>query len=221
MYVEIGKDVGRAARTTQTGRVVAFPSGTSYGLAVDALQGHALQRLRNMKGRPPEKAFTIFLDEPLWDMFLRLTAVERMVLQRLRQQPLTLLVRPRPALAHLARADLVGLRVIDHPLMQGLAEAAAVPLTATSANISGEESCYSPADVRAKFPGRLDPNDTRYGDIARAGPTTYDLSLGYILDGGELSRQASTTVAKIVGSAVEIARAGALSAEDIAAARRK
>jgi len=197
MYAIITKDSNKAVEILRQGRVVAFPTNTSYGLAVDALQGHALQRLRNLKRRPQNKSFTVFLKQTLWDTYLNLTDQEQTLLEKIAGQPLTLLIKPRDSLAHLAQDGYIGLRVIDHPLMRELAEAVDVPLTATSANISGREPCLTPVCIHEQFPGKLDE-------------TTYDLSLGAILDAGPLPGTSPTTLAKLVDNKIEIIRAGEL-----------
>jgi L-threonylcarbamoyladenylate synthase len=206
------QDSGRAAEIISQGRVVAFPTGTSYGLAVDALQGFALQRLRNLKLRPSEKTFTVFLTESLWDEFLELAEAERALLRAMQGKALTLLVKPKEPLAHLAQEGRVGLRVIDHPLMLALADAVSVPLTATSANVSGGEPCFSPEAIAKTFPSILDTASPHpiYGDLAPAGDTTYDLSLGCILDGGALPHHEPTTIARLDGEQVTIIRQGEL-----------
>jgi L-threonylcarbamoyladenylate synthase len=214
-YAKRTTNISDAVKILRDGRVVAFPTGTSYGLAVDALQGFALQRLRNLKGRPSDKAFTIFLKNDLWDKFLRLTSQEIKLLKEMKGKPLTLLVKPAESLAHLAQERRVGLRVIDHPLMKQLADAVDVPLTATSANIAGHASCFDIKCIEKSFPGKLDPSDRRYGDIVAAGDTTYDLSLGVILDGGLLRHSEPTTIAQIKKGAVNIVRQGAMTASDL------
>lgn len=191
------QNIKEAARVLQQGRVVAFPTGTSYGLAVDALQGHALQRVRNIKQRPQEKIFSIFMKESLWPEFLDLSDTEKEFLAQHKNQPLTLLVEAQPDLSHLMQDGRVALRVIDHPLMLALAEAVDVPLTATSANISGQEACYSPTEIEKAFPGKLDE-------------TTYDLSLGLILDAGELPHKQASTIVKIQENKIIVVREGAI-----------
>jgi len=191
------KRIKEAAIVLQQGRVVAFPTGTSYGLAVDALQGHALQRLRNLKKRPEEKTFSIFMSEKFWPKFLKLSEAEKDFLKKYANKPLTLLVAAQPDLEHLAQDGRIALRVIDHPMMQELANEVDVPLTATSANISGQEACYSPVEIEKAFPGKLDE-------------TTYDLSLGCILDGGILSQKEPSTIVELNGEKIKIIRQGAL-----------
>ncbi|OGY37200.1 MAG: hypothetical protein A3E36_01205 [Candidatus Andersenbacteria bacterium RIFCSPHIGHO2_12_FULL_45_11b] len=196
MYIIHTKDASEALPYIQEGRVVAFPTGTSYGLAADALQGHALQRLCNLKKRPQEKTFTIFLDPSLYDKYLDMREDEKRFLVRYASTALTLLVQPKESLMHAAQDGLIGLRVIDHSMMAQLAELAHVPLTATSANISGEEACYDAACIEKSFPGRVG--------------TTYDLSLAAILDGGTLRPGLVSTIAKLENGKVKIIRQGAL-----------
>ncbi|MDA1168794.1 MAG: L-threonylcarbamoyladenylate synthase [bacterium] len=196
MYITKTTDVLRAVKIIQEGRIVAFPTGTSYGLAVNALFGHGLQRLRNIKKRPAEKAFSVFMKESLWDTYLDLTDKEREILHKFSHSALTLLVRPKPALEHIAQNGCIALRVIDHELMQGFADTTALPLTATSANISGQEAIYNPDEIEAVFPGK--------------DGTTYDLSLGCILDGGNLQQGAMSTIAKYENGKLTIIRQGSL-----------
>ncbi|MEX1997551.1 MAG: L-threonylcarbamoyladenylate synthase [Candidatus Andersenbacteria bacterium] len=200
--MEITTDIKRAAYFIAQGRVVAFPTGTSYGLAVDACQGHALQRLRNLKRRPAAKSFTVCMAETLWPTYLNITATEKKILHAFSHQPLTLLVKPTELLVHLARTGYVGIRVIDHPLMEQLAQAVNVPLTATSANHAGKPPCFSPACISTAFPSKLDE-------------TTYDLSLAGVLDGGVLPSRPPTTIARLDGEQVKIIRAGSLTAAAI------
>lgn len=193
-YPLLTKDISKAVEMIASGRAVAFPTGTSYGLAVDALQGHALQRLRNLKGRDVEKTFTICLRENLWDTFLDLTDIDKELFKKYTGKAVTVLVSPKSALEHLAHKGRVGLRIADHPVMQQFVNACDVPITATSANISGQPPCYIPECITKSFPGLLDPEDTRHGDIRRAGHTTYDLSLGAILDVGQLTTKGASTI---------------------------
>ena len=196
-YVKVTRDVTRAASYLAEGRLVAFPTGTSYGLAADALQGWALQRLRNVKERPEEKTFTVCMKDELFEEHLELNDEEQAFLKRCQNEPVTLLVRPRGSLAHLAQDGRVGLRVIDHPLMKKLAQAVDVPVTATSANKSSQEACLSPACILESF-----PSTSQNG-------TAYELSLAAILDGGELPQQEPSTILKIDNDTTHVIREGA------------
>lgn len=211
MYLDITNNVAKAIDVVKEGRVVAFPTGTSYGLAVDALQGHALQRLKNIKLRPTEKTFTVFLRDDLIEDFFTLSSAEKELLQRYQNQSVTLLLTPKPALTHLAENGLVGLRMIDHPIMHKLAQAVSVPLTATSANISEQIACCDTKCIINYFPGKLTPQVLKtYEPVDPRGAldTTYDLSLGCILDGGTLPPSQPSTIIKSTAGKIEVVREG-------------
>lgn len=210
MDAPIGRDMAKAVEIIQEGRVVGVPTGTSYGLAADALQGNALQRVRNLKKRPAEKTFTVFLQKKLWRGYFTLSDEEEALLARYEGEALTLLLKPKEALEHLAQEGRVGLRMIDHSLMQKLAEAVEVPLTATSANVSDMPPCYDPPCLQQTFPWVLDASDPA---LRRAGATTYDLSLGYILDGGKLTSGTMSTIVRLKKGKPHIVRAGSLKVE--------
>ncbi|MEX1112240.1 MAG: L-threonylcarbamoyladenylate synthase [Candidatus Andersenbacteria bacterium] len=205
MKPEIINDIEEAVRLVQEGRVVAFPTGTSYGLAADALQGHALQRVRNLKQRPEEKTFTVCLNEDRWDEFFEISADERAFLTTHAGRSFTLLLSPKEPLKHLAQDGRVGLRMVDHPTMEEFVRAAQVPLTATSANIAGGIPSASPQEVQDTFSWLLDPSDKL---IQRAGPTTYDLSLAAILDGGTLEPDKQSTIVRHVEGKWQVVRQG-------------
>lgn len=205
-YAKVTHDINVALPYIASGRVVAFPTGTSYGLAVDALQGHALQRLRNLKKRPSEKTFTICAKQELWPEYFAITPAEHKLLEEVKNQAVTILLVPKEPIAHLAQDGLVGLRMIDHPIMQAFMDALNVPVTATSANVSGENACQDIACIEKYFPGLLDDSDPL---LHRAGATTYDLSLACVLDGGLLPQSEPSTILKVIDNKIEIVRQGA------------
>ena len=214
-HITITQNVADVVPYLGRGRVIAFPTGTSYGFAADALQGWALQRLRNLKARPTEKTFTVFAAPKLWPTFFALTEQEERLLSQFANKPLTLLVRPTKALVHLAQDGLVGVRVIDHPLMQQLAEAVDVPLTATSANRAGQPPCYSTQQIEEVFKNPLPDEILNEDDPRGASGTTYDLALAAILDGGTLPERPATTIAKVHSNQIRIVREGALSLTEL------
>ncbi len=211
MYSPITTDIAQAVAIIRQGRIVAFPTGTSYGLAADALQGHALQRVRNMKRRPIEKALTVFMDPELHDTYLELTPEEKDFIESHAGEAITLLVTPKPALEHLSQDGRIGLRFIDHSLMEQFAKASQVPMTATSANVSDTPACFDTDCIVKNFPGLLTDELLVWYEpqkIEGAANSTYDLSLGCILGGGILPSSEPSTIIKIENSTPNIIRPG-------------
>lgn len=209
MYTTITKNVAEASQFVKEGRIVAVPTGTAYALACDALAGHALQRLRILKQRPQEKPFTVFMSKQAVYLYINILIHEQELWEKYAGQPLTLLVEPKEPLKHLAQDGRVGLRMIDHSLMQALADATQVPLTATSANISGQPPAYDSETILKQWPGVQEDGPTSPSGLRGAG-TTYNLSLAAILDGGKLPQNPPTTIARLDGEKITIIRAGAL-----------
>ena len=56
--------MAEAARILCDGGLVAFPTETVYGLAVDSSNPMAVERLDQAKGRPPEKPYSLHLGDP-------------------------------------------------------------------------------------------------------------------------------------------------------------
>ena len=148
----ITNDLSKVVKGIESNEVIAFPTGTVYGLAVNALSEVALSNLRIIKNRPKEKSFTVFLNDSGISNFFEISKQENLFLKRAKNLPLTILLKPKEPLSHLAQDGFVGLRVVDHPLMQSLAESVRYPLTATSANLSGQEACLSPRCIKEKMP---------------------------------------------------------------------
>ena len=53
--------LAQAAAILRRGGLVAFPTETVYGLGADATNPKAIERLNQVKGRPPEKPYSIHL----------------------------------------------------------------------------------------------------------------------------------------------------------------
>ncbi len=174
--------VTEAASVLKGGGVVLFPSDTCYGLAVDALEPNALDRLYAMKMRPREKAVScIFASIDAIAEYALVEREAREILERNLPGPFTFLLPARPdsPLPFL----LIGARIPDCPLTQTLAHALGAPYTATSANISGRESCYDVKEFLHQYAlaGLRDLPDLALdaGDLPRIPPSTViDLSRG-------------------------------------------
>lgn len=180
--------LSRVLSILNRGEVVAFPTGTTYGLAVNALNADALKRLTDLKGRAAEKVYALLLPAEGVDQFVELRPQESSALQTFANVPLTLLVKPKPPLAHLAKDGFVGVRTADHPFTKELAKEIKFPITATSANTSGNTPAYSVDELIKAFPQES----------------------FMAVDGGVLPQRPPSTIAKWTGSNWEIIREGGL-----------
>lgn len=159
--------VADAAAVLEAGGVVAFPTETFYGLGVAALDAAAVRRLFALKGRPESRPILVLVDDPARiERFALLTESARALIARHWPGALTLVLAARSAVPPelTAGTGTVGVRQPGHPVARALASALAAPVTAPSANLSGETPPTTAADVLDVFDGRIDL-------VLDAGPT--------------------------------------------------
>jgi L-threonylcarbamoyladenylate synthase len=148
--------IREAARMIHDGLIVAYPTDTLYGLAVDPRNGEAVQRLFALKGRPETSALTLIAaDLAQARLAAHLTPAAERLARTYWPGPLTIVVPAEPvlALAALAGGRTVGVRVPDHAVAVALAREVSFCVTATSANRSGMPPPSSADAVRAALPG--------------------------------------------------------------------
>jgi L-threonylcarbamoyladenylate synthase len=175
---EIAPDAAGARRLREcllAGGVAVLPTDTIYGLACDPLRREAVQRLYELKGRPPERpaAVMFFTLQAALEALPELGGRERAALRALLPGPLTVLLPNREHRYPLTGgSDILGLRVPLLPECLAALRAVEGPVMQSSANLSGG------------------PDTRRLADIPSALLEGADLAI----DGGELPGTASTVL---------------------------
>ena len=137
------------------GALVIYPTDTLYAIGCRALDGQAVQRLRQAKGREKDKALPVIVADV--DQAKAIAATWPEAAERLAAAfwpgPLTLVVPAAPSLPPelLSGASTVAVRVPASLVAQALARIAG-PLVSTSANLAGEKPCASVDEAAAAFP---------------------------------------------------------------------
>jgi L-threonylcarbamoyladenylate synthase len=122
------------------GKILLYPTDTTFALGVDATNDDAIAALFDAKRRTTAKSFSIcFATVDLALLGVESTPLVRRLVQGLMPGPVTLLARRNGDRyrAVAPNSDLVGFRVPDHPFCAALGAAFERPFTATSANLSG------------------------------------------------------------------------------------
>jgi tRNA threonylcarbamoyl adenosine modification protein (Sua5/YciO/YrdC/YwlC family) len=132
----------------QKGGVVALPTDTVYGLAVDGTNRDAVERLFGVKQRQ-DKPFTFFI--PRREIKKYAVVVKRRIIDFFVPGPLTVVMRKRAGVALPFIEDKVGVRIPQHDFVLRLLNAFGNPLAVTSANISGAPTLTSPYDIVEHF----------------------------------------------------------------------
>lgn len=170
---------------------MVFPTETVYGLGADATNAKAISRLNQVKGRPPEKPYSLHLHSPdqIIPYVREVPEAARRLMDKFWPGPLTIVLPAK-------EGGTVGFRLPDHPVAQAFLLACGVPVAAPSANRSGHAPPTDAQEVRAAL-----------------GP-----AVDFILDGGPTRFGKESTVVELVNGRVEIRREGAIARDDILAA---
>ena len=170
------KVLARAADLLRSGRLVAFPTETVYGLGANALDPAAVERIFAAKQRPSWDPIIVHIageaaGNPMLDRLVtEVPEAARKLMAAFWPGPLTLLL-PRSAAvpdAVTAGRPLVGIRMPSHPVAFELIRLAGVPIAAPSANTFGRTSPTTAQHVRDDLDGRIDA-------VLDAGPTTHGI----------------------------------------------
>src|SRR5712671_2095358 len=162
-----------AADQIRAGEVLGMPTDTFYGLAADPFNLRAVDRVYDIKSRSRHKPLSLLFEsvdqaeelaQPLPDEFYALT-------RRYWPGPLTIIVKAssRLPLKVTANTGNVALRVPASRIAVEVIRAAGVPITATSANISGASECTTADGVREQL-------GTRISMIVDGGPSPRDVA---------------------------------------------
>jgi L-threonylcarbamoyladenylate synthase len=183
--------IARAVEILHLGGVVAYPTDTFYGLAVDPRIDVAVGKLFDIKGRDARMAVPLIAaDLHQAEEVGRFGAVERHLADAFWPGPLTLVVPATSAVtpAALAGGATVAVRVPAHPVARALAQAFGFCITATSANLSGAPPSASASAVRASLANRVD----------------------LLLDAGDAPGGPPSTIVTLDGTRPILIRAGAI-----------
>jgi len=186
-----------AADQIRAGKVLGMPTDTFYGLAADPLNLRAVDSVYEIKTRSRHKPLSLLIESVdqaeelafLPDAFHELA-------RKFWPGPLTMIVKAssRLPLKVTANTGNVALRVPSAKIPLAVIAAAGIPITATSANLSGASECTSAEQVRQQLDGRIE----------------------IIVDGGPSPRDIASTIVDLSDiTGWRIMREGAIASEEI------
>jgi L-threonylcarbamoyladenylate synthase len=186
-----------ASRVISRGGIAAVPTETFYGLCARYDDPAVLERLYAMKSRPKNRAIPLIIGDAgmLGLVAAAVTGPAHRLITRFWPGPLTLLLDAREDLPQLITAGTgkVAVRVPGASFALDLARSIGVPLTATSANISGLPPAESAEEVIRHFGNALD----------------------IVIDGGRTPGGLPSTIIEVTGERVKIVRPGKISEGEV------
>ncbi|HOF05916.1 MAG TPA: L-threonylcarbamoyladenylate synthase [Syntrophales bacterium] len=196
--------IEKAVSSLRSGKLLAYPTETFYGLAADGMNEAAITNIFRIKGRSFHSPIALIIAEK--KVLDKLTTAVPKTAARLLDifwpGPLTLVFAASPSVSPLLTAGTgkIGIRISSHPVAHALAAALGGPITATSANLSGCQECTTVGEVREQI----------HSDLL----TTF-------LDGGTTPGGKGSTFVDVTTDPPSILRAGAIPAAAIKAVLRE
>ncbi len=190
--------IAETVKALHVGQVVVFPSDTVYGLLVDARNPSAVDRLLRFKDRPPGKAVSVFVDGfEMMHQYAHLDHRQQKQLELILPGPYTVVLDSRHQIDQRLESEkeTVGLRYIQHDLVNELVRTFGGPITATSANKGGASPHY------------------RISSLLGSLSVAKQKELGLVVDAGVLPRNAPSTVVDYTADRIEVLRAGDATAQ--------
>ena len=188
-----------AADQIRAGQVLGMPTDTFYGLAADPFNLRAVERVYEIKSRSRHKPLSLLIEdlEQAQDLANSLPDEFRALAKKFWPGPLTIIVKAasRLPLKVTANTGNVALRVPNAKIPLEVVKAAGIPITATSANLSGESECTTAEAVRDQL----------------------GIRIPIIVDGGASPREIASTIVDLTDEEArwKILREGAISSQDI------
>ncbi len=202
--------VKRAVDELMRGKLVAFPTETVYGVGARADRQKAVSRLRSVKERGKDRAFTLHIPEP--DDARRfapsLPGVARRFIRKGWPGPLTLIVDVEdpssapgvvdlspPAISAIYYGNTIGMRCPDDRVATAILRNVPAPIVAASANLAGHRPPVCGQDVLTDLNGQisllLDSGSTKYAKpstIVHVAGSSYKLLREGVYDAGIVER---------------------------------
>ena len=190
-------DLTPAVEILRNGGLVGFPTETVYGMAANGLSAAAVEKVYEVKDRPPVKPLSLMVADASGMAALceDIPEAAYKLAEKFWPGPLTIVLKARDIIPDivLAGGTTLGLRCPDHPAALELVKKSGLPLTAPSANPSGMPSVKTAAEVMAYFDGKIEA----------------------VVDGGECGVGKESTLVDLSRLPYRIIRAGALSEEEV------
>lgn len=186
---QLNLSLDRAVTCIREGGIVAFPTETYYGLAVDPGSLVAVTNLFKLKKRQAYKPLLLLIDsrEQLPSIVTSIPLAFVPLMDKYWPGPLTLVFPAKTSCQHLTgNSGTVGVRISSHPIAAELVRRVGKPITATSANISGQPPASTAEAVLAIFGS----------------------ALGCIVDGGQTVAGLCSTVLGLQGGRYSVLRQG-------------
>lgn len=187
--------IDEAVAMLKNDRVVAYPTETLYGLAVDVTSDRAVKHLYDLKRRDYGLPVAILVADMqmLQEYVDSISDSARTLIKQFWPGPLTILFEAGPKISKglMTNTGKIGIRISSHPVATALVRSFGKPITTTSANLSGYPPSLQVKHVTKYFGDKID----------------------CIIDGGECHPSRGSTVVDVADETMAIIREGEIASD--------
>ncbi|MDK2790340.1 MAG: L-threonylcarbamoyladenylate synthase [Methanothermococcus sp.] len=189
------EEIKKAQKMILDGKVVICGTDTLYGLCANALDSKAVMKIYDIKKRDTNKPISVSLkDKSDIEKYVYVDKKAQKIIDKFLPGPITLILKKKNGvngIPDVVAKDYIGIRIPDNAVVR---ELAVVPLTSTSANLSGEGAPTSVDGISKELMEKVD----------------------LIIDTGSCKYKKQSTIVKIgKDGKLELIREGAIPFNDI------
>jgi len=158
MEITFEEEVKRTVAMLKAGKTILYPTDTIWGVGCDATNSRACDRVYEVKQRPASKSLIILVDsaERLKDYVVDVPPIAYDLIAHT-TNPLSIVYAQSKNLAKNISADhSVCIRVVDNEFCKEVIRRLGKPITSTSANLSGQPSAMTYADISEEIKNSVD-----------------------------------------------------------------
>ena len=183
-----GKALDESLRAILAGEMIIYPTDTIYGIGANATDENAVRRINEAKGRENKPISIVVSDFSMMKRYCKTDNVSFALLQQLFPGPVTgIFVKSYDFPKEITKTDAIGIRIPCHQFALSIVRKLDLPITSTSANLSGGKSPKTVKEVPEKL-----------GEMAKV-----------VVDGGRCQYGVESTIIDFTKDSPCIARQGA------------
>jgi len=197
LSLDIQEQIKRGVSILRAGGIAAYPTDTVYGLGASASLPRAIERIYEVKERPPNMALPLLLSDvsQITGVAESVPEIAWSLIHAFLPGALTLVLQKSSSVSDIISGGgtTVAIRIPAHPVPVALVEGLGAPIVGTSANLSGKPSPLTAGEVHSQLGSKVD----------------------FIIDGGRCPGGKESTVVDVTGETPVVLREGAITLKEI------
>lgn len=151
---QVEEALNSAAEILQNDGAIIYPTDTLYGLGANALNEDAILKIYKIKKQDKNKPISVIVKDI--KMARKIACIDSKVekiLNKIWPGPITVVLRKKDIVPYnlTGNGETVAIRIPDNEFISSLMKKIDFPITATSANISGENNLLKSKEIIDKF----------------------------------------------------------------------